>query len=76
VASIVLYTRRGCHLCEAAEAMLIRLGAEFETRDIDADPELHARYDEIVPVLAIDGQAIASGIIDEGRARQALNRRG
>jgi glutaredoxin len=56
---VVLYTRAGCHLCQDAEAVLVRARTEmpFELRlmDIDADPELADRYGVRVPVVAIDG---------------------
>jgi glutaredoxin len=55
----VLYTRAGCHLCQDAEAVLVRARADtpFELRlvDVDADPELADRYGVRVPVVAIDG---------------------
>ena len=56
---VVLYTRAGCHLCQDAEAVLVRARTQmsFELRlvDIDADPELADRYGVRVPVVAIDG---------------------
>jgi glutaredoxin len=59
VRRVTLYTRRGCHLCADAEAVLrevrARVAFELETVDIDADPELARRYGVRVPVVAIDG---------------------
>ena len=62
---IVLYTRSGCHLCELAAETLLRHGLTFETRDIDTDIELRARYDQCVPVVTIDDQERFRGRIDE-----------
>ena len=53
--ALILYTRSYCHLCQQMDAELRVLQAEipFDLRveDVDADPALVARYDELVPVL-------------------------
>lgn len=58
-----LYSRSYCHLCQDMHDALLRLqppGVTFtvDVIDIDqagvADPELLARYDELVPVLFAD----------------------
>lgn len=51
-----LYTRRHCHLCEEAAATLEAEGYAVEAIDIDADPELRARYGHAVPVVIIGGK--------------------
>ncbi|MDE2598564.1 MAG: glutaredoxin family protein [Rhodocyclaceae bacterium] len=63
---LTLYWREYCHLCHDMLAQLLALheqlrtetGAgplfEVEIRDVDADPVLEARYDELVPVLTAD----------------------
>jgi len=55
---VTLYTRAGCCLCEEAKQVLIearrRADFDFEERDIDGDPELRRRYNEEVPVIAIN----------------------
>jgi glutaredoxin len=60
MATVTLYTRRGCHLCDDARAVLDAVRAEhpFELSvvDIDGDPALVARYTEEVPVVAVDGR--------------------
>ncbi|HEY1338111.1 MAG TPA: glutaredoxin family protein [Bryobacteraceae bacterium] len=56
---VTLYTRVGCCLCDDAKRVLVdaRRLAEFdyEEVDIDGDPELRRRYNDEVPVVAIDG---------------------
>ncbi len=51
----LIYSRSYCHLCEdLREALLAALGqssARIDMVDVDADAELVARYDELVPVL-------------------------
>lgn len=57
---LTLITRRDCHLCEEMAAVIGEVapsfGAAVDTRDIDADPDLRARYTNDVPVLLIDGR--------------------
>lgn len=52
---LLLFTRQGCCLCEGLEAKLRALdpAPALETRDVDADPALQARYGLEVPVLAL-----------------------
>ena len=51
----VIYSRSYCHLCEdmlhALEALRPEGDFTVEMIDVDADPVLLARYDELVPVL-------------------------
>ena len=69
----ILYTRRGCHLCEDALALLHRHGLQPEVVDIDADPQLRQRYDVCVPVVVIDGRERFRGRVDERLLRRLLN---
>jgi glutaredoxin len=56
---VTLYTRSGCHLCDAVKQVLesARRYAAFELEilDIDANAGLRRLYNEEVPVVAIDG---------------------
>jgi glutaredoxin len=52
----VLYTRKGCHLCDDAHAELVRHGLQPRVVDIDEDPEWKDRYTDCVPVVWIDGR--------------------
>lgn len=73
-----LYSRVGCHLCEAAEEVVARVCAEvgeaYEVVDVDADPALRARFDEEVPVTFVDGRQHDFWRVDEVRLRAALGR--
>ncbi|HEY8023801.1 MAG TPA: glutaredoxin family protein [Burkholderiaceae bacterium] len=50
-----LYSRSYCHLCDdmllALQAFDIGQPYSVEVIDVDADPELVAQFDELVPVL-------------------------
>jgi 4a-hydroxytetrahydrobiopterin dehydratase len=59
---VTLYTRRDCQLCDKAKAAiraaesLHRLAIVLQEVDVDADPELHAKFTNEVPVIYVDGK--------------------
>jgi hypothetical protein len=53
MAELVLITREGCCLCEGLEEKLLALALPFSRVDVDADPQLLARFDLEVPVLLV-----------------------
>ncbi len=59
MALVTLYTRQGCCLCDDAKLVLAearrRSVFEYQEVDIDADPDLRRKYNDEVPVIAIDG---------------------
>jgi predicted thioredoxin/glutaredoxin len=72
VAELILVTRKGCHLCDDALALLRELGHEPELADVDADDRLHDLYDWRVPVVLRDGRVIAEGKVDREALRRGL----
>jgi len=60
VATVVLFSRPGCHLCDEARAVIEAVRADegfvFEEIDIETDDELVRDYGIRVPVIAIDGE--------------------
>jgi len=56
---VVLYSRRGCHLCEDAYAVLEEVRREvpfdLEVRDISGDLQLLMAYRHDIPVVTVDG---------------------
>jgi glutaredoxin len=56
---VTLYTRAGCCLCDDAKLALAKARRqadfEYEETDIDLDADLRRRYNDDVPVVAIDG---------------------
>jgi glutaredoxin len=71
---VVLYTRSGCHLCEETREALVRQGLQPRLVDIDQDPELRRRYDQCVPVVAIDGRERFRGRVNERLLRRLLKK--
>lgn len=61
----VLYTRRGCHLCERAEDVIAVLMPDATIRDVDGEPAARSRYGDRVPVLEVDGAVVMEGRFDE-----------
>jgi glutaredoxin len=77
-ARVVLFTRPGCHLCDAARAVVEKVAAElgerYAERDITLDPlELRAYLDSI-PVVTVDGVQVDFWRVSEDRLRAALGR--
>jgi hypothetical protein len=69
VTVVTLYTRPGCHLCDEARDVIVRLRdshGPFELREIDieCDRELHARFLERIPVVEVDGEPVAELHVD------------
>jgi glutaredoxin len=73
---LTLLTRADCGLCEDAARELARLGARFESLDIDADPELQRRYHEAVPVLLLDGAEVGRAPLSANTLRSAAEAAG
>jgi glutaredoxin len=75
---MTLYSRPGCHLCEAmravAEPVARAAGIEFEELDVDADAAAAARYDLEIPVLCIDGEKIFAVAVTAAELRARLAR--
>jgi hypothetical protein len=67
-AAYELVTRDGCHLCDEMAAVLDEVlpgyGLSWSPRDVDAEPELQARFTDIVPVLLREGQPVAKVRLD------------
>jgi glutaredoxin len=73
---VVLYSRRGCHLCDEARAVIERVcreaGTSYSEVDIDLDPQLQQRFTEEVPVTFVDGRQHDFWRVSEERLRAAL----
>lgn len=73
---LTLLSRNYCHLCHDMEVALVPLAAEFgatvEVLDVDANPVLEAKYDELVPVLLHGETELCHYFLDEPKIRQYL----
>lgn len=76
---LTFYSRTGCHLCEEAEALLVRLAAELgvvaemTVIDLADEPEYEASYGHRVPVIETAGRGeVLEAPITEDALRQLL----
>jgi len=74
---VTLYSRPGCHLCEAAKAaidpLLAEFGAELHEINIDGDPVLTERYGWDIPVLFLGARKAAKHRINVKQLRRQLS---
>jgi len=66
---VVVYSRKGCHLCELVKESLTKLsrrgGFTWQEVDVDGDSELRRQFNDEVPVVFIDGRKAFKYRMDE-----------
>ena len=66
---VVVYSRKGCHLCEIVKESLSKLqrrgGFQWREVDVDSDDDLRRRFTDEVPVVFIDGRKAFKYRMDE-----------
>ena len=67
-----LISRKTCHLCQEAEAMLNERGIEYHRLEVDEDEDLKRQYTFRVPVLLKGGKVLLEGKFTEERLRKKL----
>jgi len=76
---VVVYSRRGCHLCDVVKETLTQAQgkADFVLRevDIDDDTQLRQQYNDEVPVVFIDGHKAFKYHMNEDQFLWTLARR-
>ena len=74
--AVTVYSRTGCHLCEAAidqiNSVKSDLSFNLEIKLIDGDLELEKKYGEQVPVILIDDQPHDYWRVDLDRFTSAI----
>lgn len=74
---LTLMSRVWCHLCHDMEKALAPIAEEFGANvvvlDVDEDPALEARYNELVPVLLHGDQELCHYFLDEPKVREYLS---
>jgi hypothetical protein len=75
--TVTLIGKPGCHLCDVAREVVVRVcgetGAIMEEKDINQDEELYKLYWEQIPVVLVDGEQHTFWRVDPERLRRALN---
>ena len=73
MASVVVFTAPGCHLCEPALAAVRNVcGDAFVVVDITTDPVLERHYREQIPVVEVDGIERCRYVVDEDELRSSV----
>jgi len=76
VATVVLYSRTGCHLCDVARDVIQSVRAMesfvFQEVDIETDDALLRDYGVRIPVVAVDGEELFEISVDPAALRAAL----
>lgn len=66
---VLVYTRKGCHLCEIVKESLVKLerrgGFRWQEVDVDGDDQLRRQFTDEVPVVFIDGRKAFKYRMDE-----------
>jgi glutaredoxin len=66
---VVLYSRKGCHLCQIVKESLSKLqrrgGFTWREVDVDSAEELRRQFTDEVPVVFIDGKKAFKYRMDE-----------
>ncbi|MGG3467977.1 glutaredoxin family protein [Neobacillus pocheonensis] len=67
--TITLYTRNRCPLCDKAKSTLLELKEEWNfvlnEIDIEQSDELTELYGLMIPVVHLDGEEVAYGIVNK-----------
>jgi len=57
---VVVYSRKGCHLCEIVKESLVKLerrgGFTWREIDVDSNEDLRRQFTDEVPVVFINGR--------------------
>ena len=76
MATVTLYGKPGCCLCDDARDEVRELGErhrfELEEVDVSLDPRLHREYGERIPVVAVDGQEACELHVDGAEVERLL----
>ena len=66
---VMVYTRKGCHLCEVVKESLAKLARRgtftWQEIDVDTDADLRRQFTDQVPVVFIDGHKAFKYRMDE-----------
>jgi len=78
MATVTLYGKPGCCLCDDArvevERLRVKHGFTLEEVDVSLDPRLHRDYGERIPVVAVDGEEACELGLDGAEVERLLAR--
>lgn len=75
---VVLYSRKGCHLCEIVKESLAKLSRQtqfsWQEVDVDSNEALRRQFTDEVPVVFINGKKAFKYRMDEQDFLRKLSR--
>ncbi len=73
---LLLYSRPGCHLCDAAKDSLApfveRYGLRVEERNVELNPGWERKYGTQIPVGVLGGRKVFKYHLDSGRLERSI----
>jgi glutaredoxin len=76
-AEVILYSRKGCHLCDLVKESLHKLhqrgGFSWREVDVDSDDALRRQFTDEVPVIFINGRKAFKYRLDEQDFLRRIN---
>lgn len=77
-ATLTVYSRHHCHLCDEMIAALQEMQGRFrfslDVVDVDGDPQLARLYGERIPVLAHGGRELCHHFLDRASVAEYLSK--
>ena len=76
MANIILYSKKGCHLCEIARERLLEINKEIPFTlieiDIEKNEAVFEKYKYLMPVIEMDGKIISNYRVNEDELKKLL----
>ena len=76
MANIILYSKKGCHLCEIAREKLLEIKKEISFAlnevDIEKNEEIFEKYKYLIPVIEMDGKMVFNYKVNEEELKKLL----
>jgi glutaredoxin len=79
MATVTIYSKKECHLCDIAKEELEALRCDFEFSlyevDIEKDKLAFEKYKYLIPVVEIEGKIVSTNKVDTKKMRILLSRK-
>jgi glutaredoxin len=79
MATVTIYSKKGCHLCDIAKEELYALRCDFEFSlnevDIEKDKLAFEKYKYLIPVVELDGLIISNYKVDTKKMKAILSKK-
>lgn len=79
MATVTIYSKKECHLCDIAKEELEALQCEFDFSinevDIEKDKPALEKYKYLIPVVEIEGRIISTYKVDTKKMKILLSRK-